>query len=177
WCLTVVPSTPEPCFADAASTCASVVETGSAYAFPEVALLHALDPAMPLADVAWLALAAALVGRAEDVRRPATDVLVQTVEDGRFDADELGRQVGWLVGRGIGKVPRLAGPLGDAGRVSPLHARQMVAAVEAVLAALPRTPPALHPVLEVALELAAGAGARVESAAGRAALQRIGGEV
>jgi uncharacterized protein DUF6493 len=177
WCLTVVPSLPELALASAASACVSFIDADRVYRHPEVALQHTLDPTVPLAPVAWLAVAAALLGRAEDVRRPATDLLVQSVEDGRFDADGLGAQLGWLLEQGIGKAARLAVPLRDAGSVSPSHAAAMLATVEAMLGLMQETPRNLHSVLEVALELAARTGSRVMSPAARATLERVSAEV
>jgi len=177
WCLTVVPSLPEFAFASAASACVSFVDADRVYRHPEVALKHALDPAVPLAPVAWLAAATALLARAEDVRRPATDLLVQSLEDGRFDAESLGSQLGWLLGHGIGKAPRLAAPLRDAGSVSPSHAAAIVATVDGMLGSMQETPRNLHAVLEVALELAARTGTRITSQAARAALERVSAEV
>ena len=177
WCLTVVPSLPEFAFASAASACVSFIDADRVYRHPEVALQHALDPTVPLAPVAWLAAAAALLGRAEDVRRSAADLLVQSLEDGRFDPEGLGAQLGWLLGHGIGKAPRLAVPLRDAGSVSLSHAAAMLATVEAMLGSMEETPRNLHSVLEVALELAAQTGTRITSQAARVTLERVGAEV
>jgi Family of unknown function (DUF6493) len=173
WCLTVVPSLPELALASAASACVSFIDADRVYRQPEVALGHTLEPAVPLAPVAWLAVAAALLARAEDVRRPATDLLVQSVEDGRFDAEGLGTQLGWLLGQGIGKAPRLAAPLRDAGSVSPSHAAAMLATLEAMLASIQQTPRNFHSVLEVTLELAAQTGRRITSPAARVTLERV----
>jgi Family of unknown function (DUF6493) len=177
WCLTIVPSLPELALASAASACVSFIDADRVYRHPEVALQHTLDPTVPLAPVAWLALAAGLLGRAEDVRRPATDLLVQAVEDGRFDAEGLGARLGWLLGQEIGKAPRLAAPLRDAGSVSPSHAAAMLATVEGMLGSMQETPRNLHSVLEVALELAARTGTRVTLRAARVTLERVSAQV
>jgi hypothetical protein len=53
----------------------------------------------------------------------------------------------------------------------------VVATIEALLGAVEKTPNGLHALLELAVELAAASGARIESPAARATLERVGGEV
>ena len=117
------------------------------------------------------------MAKAPDLHRVATDVLVASIEDGRFDADASGEALAWLAGEGLAKVSRLEGPLRDAGRVSPLHAAQIVRLTEALLAHLGATPHGLHAPLEAALEHATTARAAIERADARATLERIVGEV
>lgn len=176
WCLTLVPSLPELSFAGAAALIAKTLE-GSPHFHPEPALEHALDPNVPLGGTAWLAVGAALVAKSPDLRRLATDVLVESVSDSRFDADAAGDAVAWLVDGGMAKVSRTEAPLRDVGRVSTLHAAQVVRLVEALVAGLRATPHGLHGILEVALEQATAAGVIVERADARAALERIAGDV
>jgi Family of unknown function (DUF6493) len=176
WCLTLAPSFPELSFAGAAALIAKTLE-GSPHFHPEPALEHALDTNVPLGETAWLAVGAALVAKSPDLRRLATDVLVESVSDGRFDADATGDAVAWLVDDGMAKVSRVEAPLRDVGRVSTLHAAQVVRLVEALVTGLRATPHGLHGILEVALEQATAAGVTVERADARAALERIAGEV
>jgi Family of unknown function (DUF6493) len=177
WCLTVVPSLPELAFAGAAGSLVTVIEGASGYNHPEVVFQHALDPAVPLEPIAWLAVATASLGKKEDVRRPALDLIIESIEDGRFDAGELGRAVVWLLDERLGKLPRLVPTLRDASRVSPAHAEAVVATIDALLGAVETTPNGLHALLELAAELAAATGARIESPKARKTLERIDGEV
>ena len=177
WCLSVVPSLPELAFAGAAGSCLTMIDGASGYNHPEVVFQYALDAAVPLEPIAWLAVAAALLAKKEDVRRPALDLIIESVEDGRFDARGLGRAGVWLLDEELGKLPRLVPTLRDASRVSPAHAEAVVATIDALLAAVDKTPRGLHALLELAVELAALSGARIESPAARATLERVGGEV
>jgi Family of unknown function (DUF6493) len=176
WCLTVAPSLPEIAFAGAAILIVDSLDTSPQF-HPDAALEHALDPSVPLAEPAWLAVAAALVAKSPDLRRVATDVLVTSIADGRFDPDAAGDASAWLANEGLAKVSRLAEPLRDAGRVSALHATEILRLVEALLARLTATPHGLHAPLEVAVEHASSLGWAVENADARATLERIVGEV
>ena len=109
--------------------------------------------------------------------RAAVDVVVHSVEDGRFDTEALAVALAWLVANELGKPNRLERPLRDAGRVSPLHAAQAARTIVGFAAALQETPRTLAPVLELAEELAAASGYRVDGGAERVALERITREV
>ena len=61
--------------------------------------------------------------------------------------------------------------------MSPRHAGAILANIDALFAALEKTPNGLHTLLELATEVAAATGARIESAAARATLERVSGEV
>jgi Family of unknown function (DUF6493) len=177
WCLTVIPSLPELAFAGAAGSCLDMIEGASGYNHPEVVFHYALDPALPLEPVAWLTVAVALLGKSEDLRRPAVDLVVQSIDDGRFDAVELGHAVVWLLDEKLGKLPRIVPALRDASRVSAANAQAVLATIEALLGALGKTPNGTHVLLELAVELNARTGARIESSQAQATLERIGGEV
>jgi hypothetical protein len=176
WCLTVLPSHPEIAFAGAASLIAASLEA-SPQLHPEAIVEHAIDPTVPLGETAWLAIGGALVAKSPDLRRVATDALVASIADGRFDPDAAGEALAWLADARLAKVSRLEAPLRDAGRVSERHAAQVVRLVEALLANLAATPHGLHAPLEPALEHATSVGYVVERPDARAALERIAGEV
>jgi hypothetical protein len=177
WSLTVLPSLPEPAFAAALIDGVAFVDGSSIYGHPEIVLEHALAPHVPVPEVGWRAIAAGLLGKSPDLQRTATDVLVQTISDGRFDADLLGRSLAWLLGAGIGTSSRLGPPLSDAGRVSPLHAAQVTRAAGSLAATLQAAPHGLHVPLEAALECAISAGAAVEDERARQGLERIAASV
>jgi hypothetical protein len=175
WLLTIVPALPEIQFARALTAIVDRIDA-TVYRHPEVVLEHALDGNVPMRDPAWDMVAAALVAKAPDLQRLGVDVLVATVDDGRYDASKLGAGLARLLGNGIGSATRLAQPLRDAGRVSSLHAAQVVRAVAASVAALDKAPHGLHAPLEAASELAAACGYRVAGAE-RDALERIAASV
>jgi hypothetical protein len=177
WLLTVMPSDPEPAYAHALRRAVDSRDGDSAYGHPEIVLEHALDPDVPITQLGWQAAAAGLLGKPQEVKRAAVDVVVQTVGDGRFDAELLAAGLAWLVANDLGKPNRLEQPLRDAGRVSPLHAAQVARTVVGLAAALPSTPRGLVGSLELAAELSAATGQRVDGGAERAALERIAGEV
>jgi hypothetical protein len=175
WQLTTVPALPEIQFARALAAIADFVD-GTVYYHPEVVLEHMLSPAVPLRDPAWDAVAAALLAKSPDLQRLATDVLVATVEDERFDAAKLGAGLARLLDAKVGAPARLAPSFRDAGRVSALHAAQLVRATGALVAALETAPRGLHAPLEAAAELSAGCGYRLAGAEGDA-LERIAATV
>ena len=176
WCLTVLPAHPEVAFAGAARLIVDRIDA-SPQLHPEVALEHALDPRVPLGEVAWLAVAGGLAAKSPDLQRVATDVVVASVGDGRFDADGLAGALAWLLEERLAKASRLEAPLRDIGRVSTRHAAEVARLAEAFLARLNVTPHGLQAPLEAVLEHAAGAGLAVRRPDAREALERIAGEV
>jgi hypothetical protein len=176
WCLTVLPANPEVSFAGAARLIVDQLDTNPQLN-PQVALEDALRPQVPMGDIAWLAVGGALMAKSPDLQRVATDVVVMSVEDGRFDAELLADAVAWLVANGFAKVSRLQSPLRDIGRVSHRHAAAVVDATEGLLARLTEAPHGLHAPLEAVLEHAAGAGLGVKRPEARATLERFGSQV
>lgn len=172
WAVTALPSLPEVAFAGAANAAVEARE-GSTYHHPEAVLEHALDPYVPLGEEAWLAVAACLVAKSPDLPRVAVDLVVASVEDGRFDGDALGKEIAFLVDNDFAKVNRLEAPLRDAARVSPLHAAQVARTIEGALARLESRPRTLHALLEVAVE----AGRPIVDERARRTLERITAEV
>jgi hypothetical protein len=177
WALTVLPGDPEPAYGNALKFAVDSRDGRSAYGHPEIVLEHALAADVPITTLGWHVVAAGLLGKPEEVKRAAVDVVVQTVEDGRFDAEALAAALGWLVANDLGKPNRLEQPLRDAGRLSPLHAMQVAHVIVGFAATLPETPRTLAGVLELARELAAASGYSVDGGAERSVLERIAGEV
>jgi len=176
WSLTFLPGHPEVAFAGAARLIADQVDA-SPQLQPQVVLEHALSPHVPLGDVAWLAVAGGLVTKSPDLQRVATDVLVASIDDGRFEADAVADALGWLFANGFAKAGRLQAPLRDVGRVSQRHAAAVLAVTEGLLARLWEAPHGMHAPLEVVLEHAAGAGLAVQRPEARATLERFGSQV
>jgi hypothetical protein len=172
WSLTVVPSRPEVVFAGAAVATADFLDA-SPQLRPEPALGLALDSEVPLGPEAWLLVALALVAKSADLQRAATDVLVGAISDGRFDPVEAGSALAWLSENGFLKAVRLERPFRDAGRVSALHAAQLVRLLEAFVARCATTPKGLHAPVEAVLEHAAGQRLGLTTQVGREALQRV----
>jgi hypothetical protein len=173
WALTVLPSNPEPAYGHALRNAVDSRDRRSAYGHPEIVLEHALQPGVPITRLGWHAVAAGLLGKPQEVQRAAVDVLVHSVGDGRFEGQALAIALAWLVANDLGKPNRLERPLRDAGRVSSRHAAEVVRTIVGFTAALPATPRTLAPVLELAQELAAASGYRVDGGAERVALERI----
>jgi Family of unknown function (DUF6493) len=173
WSMTVVPSLPEPAFVAALIDAVTFVDSTTTYGHPEIVLEHALAPYVQLPEIGWRAIASGLLAKSPDLQRRATDVLVQTIADGRFDPDLLGRSLAWLLDAGIGTSARLGSPLGDAGRTSLLHAAQVTRAVGVLAGAVQSTPRGFHVPLETALECAITAHVAVEDERARAGLERI----
>lgn len=177
WLLTVLPADPDPAYGIALGHAVGDRDGQAAYGHPELVLEHALDPHVPIGELGWQLVAAGLLGKPQEVKRAAVDVVVAAVSDGRFDVERLAAGLAWLVGNGVGKTSRLEQPLRDAGRVSPLHATQVARTVVAFAAACGTTPPGLVAPLSAAHELAVSTGLRIEGPAERAALERVAGEV
>jgi Family of unknown function (DUF6493) len=176
WSLTFLPGHPEVAFAGAARLIADQVDA-SPQLQPQVVLEHALSPHVPLGDVAWLGVAGGLVTKSPDLQRVATDVLVASIDDGRFEADAVADALGWLFANGFAKASRLQAPLRDVGRVSQRHAAAVLGVTEGLLARLWEAPHGMHAPLEAVLEHAAGAGLAVERPEARATLERFGSQV
>ena len=176
WLLTILPALPEIQFGRALIAVVDRIDA-TVYRNPEAVLEHALDPGVPLRDPAWDLAAASLLAKAPDLQRLAVDLLVGSVDDGRYDARKLGRGLARLLDNGVGAALRLAPPLRDAGRSGPLHAAQVVRGIEGLLGHLETTPRGLHALLEVALENGTATGRRVEDAQARATLERLAADV
>jgi hypothetical protein len=176
WSLTVVPSRPEVAFAAAAVAAVASLDS-SPQIRPDAAVTFALDPNVPLGPEAWLLVGLALVAKSTDLQRTATDVLVETVSDGRFDAAEAGTALAWLTNNGFMKATRLERPFRDSGRVSALHAGQVVRLLEAFVERCDTTPKGLHAPVEAALEHAVDRRLALTSSAGRTAFQRVAADV
>jgi hypothetical protein len=113
-----------------------------------------LDPDVPLKPMALLLLALGLAAKEPGESGLAADALIHTIEDGRLDPDGLGEVMASLLSSGIVKAARWAKTLGDAARMSPLHARAVAAAIERALQAKPAKPTRdLVALLELLLEL------------------------
>jgi hypothetical protein len=178
WALTVVPAAPEVAFAGATMSIADAELLGGGVSgYPEAVLAFALNPDVPLGAKAWLAVAGALLAKPPDLQRIGTDVLVASIDDGRFDPDAAGEALAWLAANGVGKASRLAGPLRDIGRVSALHGAQTVRLLGSFVRRLETTPHGLQAVVEAVLEHGTRVGYGLDDVAARAGLERIAGEV
>ena len=178
WSLTVLPWLPELAFAGAVGSIADAELLGGGVSgHPEIVLEHALRPEVPLGPAAWLTVAAALTAKQTDLRLVGTDVLVASIEDGRFDPDAAGDAIAWLTAGGIGRVSRLAAVVRDVGRLSPLHGAQTLRLLGAVLSRTEATPHGLQAVVEAALEHGARLQYGIEAPDARASFERIGDSV
>jgi hypothetical protein len=176
WSLTVAPAHPEIAFAGAAIAAADTREL-SPQQRPEAALAYALDRRVPLGPEAWLLTAVSLTAKSADLRRAATDLVVASVADGRFEPEAVGEALAWLSDNGFAKISRLDGVVRDVGLVSSGHAEQTLRALEAFVSRCQATPHGLHGPVEAMLEHAVASRLALTTREGRAAFERIAGEV
>ncbi len=90
-----------------------------------------LDPDVPLGPMARLTLALGLAARETGENSLATDALIASIDDARFDADQFAAAVALIMP--ILKAARLARTLDLAARTSPLHRRLINRAVQSSL--------------------------------------------
>jgi Family of unknown function (DUF6493) len=112
-----------------------------------------LDPDVPLRPMGRLLLAGALSANTAELQGLATDALVAAVDDGRVDGRLLGEAIHRLLAEGLVMPVRLTKALGNAARVSPLHACVVARAVELGVVGLPSPPRDLHALFELLKEL------------------------
>jgi hypothetical protein len=132
-----------------------------------------LDPDTPLRPMARLLLAGTLSSNRPELQGLAVDALIAAVDDGRIDGRLLGEATRQLLAEGLAKPARLGKALGDAARVSPLHARVVVHALQRLGAGQSPPPLGLHALLELLKELLVETGQQVDDPEVRAALGRL----
>ena len=81
-----------------------------------------LDPDVPIRSMARLMLVGGLSSGLPELQGLATDALIAALDDGRIDGRLLGEALQHPLAAGLVKRARLAKSLGDAARVSRLHA-------------------------------------------------------
>jgi Family of unknown function (DUF6493) len=174
WTQTIIPTLPEVPLGVALMNAVMAVDASGSLGRPAVALETLLDPDARVPRLGWLAIAVSLVSRSPDLQRTATDVTISTIDDGRFDPDELGASIAWMFNARtqIGAAGRLANPLSDVSRVSQLHAAQIVRVVTALAAALEKAPNGFNVPLEIAAEQAFATGLAISDPVQRAAIER-----
>ena len=87
----------------------------------------------PWSEMGKLALSIALASRDGDLRRLATDLLIEGIADGRADPGELAGVLRRLAAGGWLKANRLSETLGEVARVSPLHQWAVAGIIEGAL--------------------------------------------
>jgi hypothetical protein len=87
----------------------------------------------PWSEMGRLALSIALASRDGDLRRLATDLLIEGVADGRAHPGELASVLRRLAAGGWLKANRLSETLGEVARVSPLHQWAVAGIIEGAL--------------------------------------------
>ncbi len=88
------------------------------------------DPDLPLKPMALVLLTLGLAAKQADEHGLATDALIAAIDDGRIDGPLLGGSMRSLLPTGLIKPARWAKTLGDAARVSLLHARVIAHAIQ-----------------------------------------------
>jgi hypothetical protein len=168
WLMSLHPARPDVFFALVATNASVFADDNVVYGHGDVVLQRAFDPLVDLRGAGWFAIGASLLVRAHDMRRVATDVVIATVEDGRFDPQALAEALGWLLSDGVGNLRRVSQALADAARVSDLHARQVWRLIVALVPYLPADIHGLHEPLELALQLGTAHGLRPDHAQAKA---------
>ena len=150
-------------------------------------LLPLVDPDVPLRSMARLVMALGMNGGHPELAGLATDVLAAGIDDGRLDTETLGEslRLAWQLrvesgsdlpsarpspdlpeSAPIVKPVRWAKALGNAARISPLHARVIALAIEYVLmdeATKYSTTRSLVPLLELLKEAFSATGMAVSA--------------
>ena len=122
-----------------------------------------VDPDVPLRPMALLVLAIGLAAKEPGEHGLATDAAIAAIADGRLDGTKLGSVMATLLPTGLIKAARWAKTLGEAARISPLHAEIVRAAIARSLRGQPRSyPKDLHALVELLKELVVGTGGRID---------------
>ena len=185
WLAAIWPQRREGWFANGFTALFGNTDWGGHEWWNHVYLLALFDRGTPLGDIGHLMLAAGLTAKEPREAGLSTDALIATIEDGRLDPAALGRameqmcdprQASYKWARAP-KAKRWARTLGDAARVSPLHAHQIRTAIEHALCGDPEARPRdVGALLELLRELSAAAGTGVRLAAARTYLAAIPGK-
>ncbi len=112
-----------------------------------------LDADVPLRTMGRLLLAGTLSSNQPELQGLATDALIAAIDDGRLDGRLLGEALQRLLLGELLKLNRLAKALGDAARISALHARVIAQAIEHMIVGLSPPPRDLHVLIELLKEL------------------------
>lgn len=132
-----------------------------------------LDPDTPFRPMARLLLVGTLSSNRPELQGLAVDALIAAVDDGRIDGRLLGEATRQLLAEGLAKPARLRKALGEAARVSPLHARVVAYALQRFGDGQSHPPLGFHGLLELLKELLVETGQRADDPEVRAALERL----
>lgn len=100
--------------------------------------------------------------------------MIAAIDDGRLDAQRLGETLRTLLSTALVKLIRWARTLGDAARVSPLHAQVIAGALQfALVDELKWAPKGLHTLLERLKELLIELGEPLAEPRARESLGRL----
>ncbi|MFW2380224.1 MAG: DUF6493 family protein, partial [Acidimicrobiales bacterium] len=134
------------------------------------------DPWCPFGPGQHLALALALAAKGREIRGTGTDLLIETMEDGRCDADLLGRELGQLTQRRLLITSRWVEAVDEAMRSSNVC---MGLGAEVLQSAVAHTdasnPNRILPVLETLERAVAVLGVSVDNTRTRAVLDGLVG--
>jgi hypothetical protein len=140
-----------------------------------------LDPDVPMKPMALLLLVLGLAAKEPGEHGLATDALIATIDDGRVAADNLGNMLGSLLPTGLVLAKRYAKTLGEAARVSELHAYVVIGAIIRALSTMKAViksgstpmPRDLQSLLEFLHELLASSGETITDSEARKHLQEM----
>ncbi len=115
-----------------------------------------IEPHTALGEMARLALALGLAVGDAALRGVAEEALIASIDDGRFDAAQLGESCARLLATSLPPIKRWSLSLREVSRVSPRHARAVLALLQAMLQGDPASAPReLLALLELMHELLA----------------------
>ncbi|MFI5300272.1 MAG: DUF6493 family protein [Polyangiales bacterium] len=135
-----------------------------------------LRPSCRMMEMHWLLLALALAAKEPGESGLATDVLLATIADGRFDAVALGACAARLLGSGLVKAARWAATFAVAAQANTKARAAVRAFVEKTLAGDPTTAPRdVATLLEWLVEDVAASGERLADAGAIAYVRGLAG--
>jgi hypothetical protein len=133
WLFSLRPIAPEEVFLKG---CASLMDSSEGVIIDSERrqfLLPLLHADVPLGPHATTLLALGLTAKDGSVSGLAVDVLLASIEDGRFDPERLGNGMARALAQGVGKYARYARTLGSVARTSSLHAEAVRQSIEHAL--------------------------------------------
>ncbi len=161
WLATVAPAAQEVAYAAAAAAVWLGLDANNIESRPDAMFEVSFSPLAGLGRCAWQALAHGLLAKSAAATRAATDVIVASIDDGRFDPAALAAALNWTFENGKGVLPRVVTQLRDVARLSDLHAAQVFRFGQQYIATAKTVDKTANPLLELMLETGVLLGASV----------------
>jgi hypothetical protein len=177
WAPILWPANPKPLYAATALNAAGWEHSQRPGAEPPLAGYRvAMEPDALMGRLGRLMLCMGLNALDSAERQLATDLLIETIRDGRLNTVLLPLDMRWLITSSLIKPKRWAARLREAAGETPLHAQAIRQTLEGVLALGKTKPPRdLHALMELLHELCVEAGEAVSKKETRDYLSGIKG--